>query len=1516
MRGWLQAYGTVKKLFPGAKQLAILLLMAGIALSNPFYARAATTGALYPGTATYSGTIYGNANDVLADDGTSVGVDSADSSLTVSGFSMGNEGDINSIIFYWDITDFTGTVDDDVIYLEYSYDNGTSWNLAYSYTTSTFPGPGLISYPAGDVPVGWTNVDIANVQMRIRTVAEPNANKADGVVIYADVFYIDVDYTAASDTEPPTWPSSNSLSVTAAGSTQIDLSWTNDASDNVGVDHWEVWRSTTAGGPYTLIDDTLPAGSSSYSDTTVTGGNTYYYVVRVVDAAGNYTESNEASDTTPSGTTATTGALYPTSATPSGTVSNPDYVLADDGTSAGVDSADSSLTASGFSMGNEGDINSITFYWDITGFTGTVDDDEIYLEYSYDNGTSWNLAYSYTTSTFPGPGLISYPASDVPVGWTSTDITNVQMRIRTVAKPNANQADGVTIYADVFYIDVEYTPFDTEPPNWPSSSSLAANAVGPAQVDLTWTNDATDNVGVTGWEIYRKLSSEATWPGTPIDTAPAGASSYSDTTVSPETSYDYKIRAKDGGGNTSSWSNVASATTPPDTTAPGWPSSNSLTASAVSGSQVDLSWTNDATDNVGVTGWEIYRKLSSEGTWPGTPIDTAPAGASSYSDTTVNDNTGYDYRIRAVDAAGNGSVWSNTASVTTPDETPPVVVSELPASGSANVLRGTLIKVTFNEPMDTTTFDINTTFRIHDDTNNVYITGGTLTFENGDKTAVFDSTDPLAANAAFTVTVTTGVTDAAGNNLAADYSWSFQTGTDIFKTPHGGFATNDDACGRCHTTHAGIGSDLMRAGAVDQLCYLCHDAGGTGSIYTVEDDFDTVAKASTHKVPASQQCNDCHNPHLDAGTVPKLLETSTGQNSDEQYCWTCHGTGSTLSTDSGTDPAGNANDHQSYYPQDGTGHDDVSLEPSSGTLIKCLGCHEEHGSDFTKLLQVDPNGDSTNITGNDKSFCYECHTGAIAGADSAWDGKIVNDSGGHTQNCTVCHDPHGTPNDDHYTIFPYSMTPVGTSRDNTNYPYNSNDFKQCWDGSCHVGTDTQLTQTTKNADNTAPTGFWQEDLYNSNPSDERVNLHNFHLNLDQYRPGRGNAVCKECHRPHGPISSENPDLKHRVGFPSSTVAANSLANPQYDHLDSGAGDPNDGGTCDLTCHGYVHTNVTYNNGGAGGGTVSSGGQDCSDGCHSNTLVQDMGTSSTMYRHQVTSPAATYDGETVGPGETTCLSLCHTDHDIFNSQIGTEASPFLREYGGNTSIPPSSGIPASQANTLCLSSACHGTAGGIDDPNYNSPSGYAGTSDIAAQVNRTQSGWHPIAVPLPGTANDTGNPYVNSSTMVSPWDQVQQLKCTDCHTQEAAPLGPHASSNRYMLKKLGPTSTAGAFELYDALCTMCHDSAVYGYGGTPGSGSGSKAASTHSQNNHYDGRYGCMGCHGGNPEFAVLAGDTAYNPAAERGSIHGWEYTYPGAGAPAAGFVNGLYISNYDPSSSKPCTAQTGNDYCSMAAKSL
>ncbi len=84
-----------------------------------------------------------------------------------------------------------------------------------------------------------------------------------------------------------------------------------------------------------------------------------------------------------------------------------------------------------------------------------------------------------------------------------------------------------------------------------------------------------------------------------------------------------------------------------------------LTATTVSSSQINLSWTDNSSNE---DGFKIERKTGSTGTWA--QIATVGAGVTGYQNTGLSASTTYYYRVRAYNAAGD-SAYSNEASATT-----------------------------------------------------------------------------------------------------------------------------------------------------------------------------------------------------------------------------------------------------------------------------------------------------------------------------------------------------------------------------------------------------------------------------------------------------------------------------------------------------------------------------------------------------------------------------------------------------------------------------------------------------------------------------------------------------------------------------------------------------------------------------------------------------------------------------------------------------------------------------------
>jgi len=202
---------------------------------------------------------------------------------------------------------------------------------------------------------------------------------------------------------------------------------------------------------------------------------------------------------------------------------------------------------------------------------------------------------------------------------------------------------------------------DTTPPSVPTG--LAATVVSQSQINLSWLA-STDNVGVTGYQIFRDGVQTATSTGT----------SFSNSGLLSSTSYAYAVRALDAAGNLSGLSTSVSATT-----APGTPSAPTPADGATSISRTPtLTWT-----AAGATSYDVNFGTST----PPPSVSTGQSTAT-YIPAMLAAGTTYYWQVIAHNSGGTstGPVWSfTTGSKTTPTitwSTPASIVYGTPLSGT------------------------------------------------------------------------------------------------------------------------------------------------------------------------------------------------------------------------------------------------------------------------------------------------------------------------------------------------------------------------------------------------------------------------------------------------------------------------------------------------------------------------------------------------------------------------------------------------------------------------------------------------------------------------------------------------------------------------------------------------------------------------------------------------------------------------------------------------------------------
>ena len=188
----------------------------------------------------------------------------------------------------------------------------------------------------------------------------------------------------------------------------------------------------------------------------------------------------------------------------------------------------------------------------------------------------------------------------------------------------------------------------------PAAPTNLTGTASASDVTLNFSDNATDEFWV---DIERCAGAECTNFAKIGQTRGEDAASFRDTTVSAGTTYTYRVQAMgfmggSGYSNSVTFTIAGSATPPP---APG-----NLSALAVSKTQINLSWTNNSTNQTGV----MIERCRGATCTNFSLIATVTGTATTYSDSGLAGNTAYRYRVIAYNSAGS-SLPSNLASAKT-----------------------------------------------------------------------------------------------------------------------------------------------------------------------------------------------------------------------------------------------------------------------------------------------------------------------------------------------------------------------------------------------------------------------------------------------------------------------------------------------------------------------------------------------------------------------------------------------------------------------------------------------------------------------------------------------------------------------------------------------------------------------------------------------------------------------------------------------------------------------------------
>ncbi|MBB6734675.1 DUF4832 domain-containing protein [Cohnella zeiphila] len=527
--------------------------------------------------------------------------------------------------------------------------SASSGAATYSVFRSTTSGSGYAAVASGIAGTSYTDTGLTNGTTYYYVVKAVNSAGTSGNSNEASV-------TPSNIVPPPAAPTG--LTATA-GNAQVSLTWTASADAT----SYRVLRSTTSGSGYAVLSGNV--SGTSYTDTGLTNGTTYYYVVQAVNSGGTGGNSVQASATPAAPAAAVTIDSFPSQANFSAKVNDLNQTIgwSMDSVYYGSDTAGNLVMNSGAS----GQYLQENINQSLAGLQNLIVRARDWND--SDTEQHWNVVLNDGTDHTVGPlsayGNVtgSYTDLSIPLSAFGANLANTKY-IRIVHRDST--------YA-VLLIDAIKTDGassgggggDTQAPTVPSGVTAASKSQ--TSVTLAW-NASTDNVGVTGYEVYRNGSKV----GSPT------IASYTDSGLSPGTAYAYTIDAKDAAGNISALSSPLSVTTdsPPalDTQAPTAPTN--LSATGHTSGSVSLAWT-ASTDNVGVTGYEVYRNGTKAGSATGT----------SFTDSGLAASTSYTYTVKALDAAGNASASSNSVSAAT-DAAGAGTAASYEAEAAGNALAG------------------------------------------------------------------------------------------------------------------------------------------------------------------------------------------------------------------------------------------------------------------------------------------------------------------------------------------------------------------------------------------------------------------------------------------------------------------------------------------------------------------------------------------------------------------------------------------------------------------------------------------------------------------------------------------------------------------------------------------------------------------------------------------------------------------------------------------------------------
>jgi LmbE family N-acetylglucosaminyl deacetylase len=473
----------------------------------------------------------------------------------------------------------------------------------------------------------------------------------------------------------------------AVSQTEIDLTWRDNSRDETGFFIERAPDVNGAPGAFAQLDSVGP-NVTTYANTGLVLGTTYWYRIRAVNLTGvsGYDDPISAVTLAPAPTVVPSGlAATPASATEidvSWTYGATGPMLGfrverapDAGGAPGTFTEIGTVGTSARAYADTA-LTELTTYW--------------YRVRAYNSGGSSDYSSPVNTKTLTGlpaapSGLKVTTLSQTAVALDWLDNSNNEEGFQIEQAPDVNGAPGTFKWvvgvgvnsvtwnitgltpATTYWFRIRSTYIDSSaysnlasgttlplPPAAPTG--VVANAVSGSEVDLSWTDVATNETGYT----VQRAPDNAGVAGTyaTIATLGANATSYANVGLAANTKYWYRVRASNTGG-TSAFvaTNTTTLAQPP--LAPSGLAAKATTA----GTTATVTWTDNSIDETGFRIEVAPDAGGVAGTY--TEIGTVAANVKTYTATGLTGATKYWFRVRSYSTYGN-SGYTNESSMTTP----------------------------------------------------------------------------------------------------------------------------------------------------------------------------------------------------------------------------------------------------------------------------------------------------------------------------------------------------------------------------------------------------------------------------------------------------------------------------------------------------------------------------------------------------------------------------------------------------------------------------------------------------------------------------------------------------------------------------------------------------------------------------------------------------------------------------------------------------------------------------------